>query len=84
MIPLAKPTLGVSAVIATSSDGMIIRQESKYLYGSSATKYVNPDEYRCTLLANNCVRVIANFSVTTNVMNNAPCGIIFNGTLTFE
>ena len=84
MMPLAKPTLGVSAVIATSSDGMIIRQESKYLYGSSATKYVNPDEYRCTLLANNCVRVIANFSVTTNVMNNAPCGIIFNGTLTFE
>lgn len=82
--PLAKPTLGVSSVSCASIQGLMVRQEGKYLYGGTASAYVKPASYTCWLINNNCLSIRAAMGNSTNVLNNAPCGIVISATLTFN
>lgn len=69
-IPLAKPIVGCSGVTVASSDGLIIRQEGSYCYGSTSDTWVKPSSYSATIQGQSCVVVDATFSNTTNVVNN--------------
>lgn len=82
-IPLSKPIAGDPTITVTSVSGFIIRQNGKYTHGSGSTTYVKP---RSITVAKNAfgLRVIATFSSTTNAVNNASCGIAFNGRVAFS
>lgn len=84
VIPLAKPLLGISSVSCASIDGIMVRQEGKYLYGGNATTSVKPSSYTCYIEEDNHVLIQCNMGNATNVLNNAPCGIAFSATLTFN
>lgn len=75
-IPLTKFVLGNPKVTVSSVNGLIIRQNNKYLYGSSATAYAKPVSYTATIRAGQCIYVHADMPNTTNVVNNSACGVI--------
>lgn len=85
IIPLSRPIVGNPTVTVASVEGLIVRQNNKYLYGGSSTKYVKPSRYtaRSTLSAS-CVYVVATMSNATDVTNNSPCGIYANIKITFS
>lgn len=72
---LSRPLVDVSKVTISSAQGFKIRQNGKYLYGSGANTYVAPSSISTTLEGDNILRVVAKFSDTTNVTNNATVGI---------
>lgn len=82
-IPLDRPVLGrVNTVVLTSSPGLMIRQNNKYCYGSSSTKFVSPSSYMAWL-DEGFIRVEAIFKITTNVStNNDSMGVEWEGTIT--
>lgn len=84
IIPLSKPIVGNPTVTVTSVEGLMVRQNNKYLYGGSSTKYVKPSRYtaRSTLGAS-CIYVVATMQNATDVTNNSPCGIYANIKITF-
>lgn len=74
-IPLAKPVIGSSGVVVTSSNGLKIRQNGSYTHGSSSSSYVKPT-YSATLSCDGgIVNVVATLSSTVNAVNEAPCGV---------
>lgn len=76
IIPLSKPIIGNPTVTVTSVGGLMVRQNNKYLYGGSSTKYVKPSKYTIhSTLSGGCIHVFATMSNTTDVTNNSPCGI---------
>ena len=73
-IPLDGSVLSSRSPSISSSTGLKIRQNNKYLYGSGSSTHVYPSSYSATL--DGCwIRVIAKMSNTTNVTNNSSCGI---------
>lgn len=77
VVPLSKPVVGANNVSVWSIDGLIVRQGNKYLFGSSAHKYVQPSTYEATLVMGGmAVNIIAKMPNSTNVVsNNDACGI---------
>lgn len=85
IIPLSKPIVGNPTVTVTSVKGLMVRQNNKYLYGGSSTKYVKPSKYTVhSTLSGGCIHVFATMSNTTDVINNSPCGIYANIKITFS
>lgn len=85
IIPLSKPIVGNPTVTVTSVKGLIVRQNNKYLYGGSSTKYVKPSKYTVhSTLSGGCINVFATMQNTTDVTNNSPCGIYTNIKITFS
>lgn len=83
LVPFAVPILGSPTVTAASISGFVLRQNTQYTHGSGASTYVVPDSYTTAISTFCGVYVVAHFSNTTNVVNNAPIGIYWSGTLTF-
>ena len=83
-VPFTRYIVGSPTVTVASGNGFILRQNNAYTHGSSATVYTKPTSYKATVYANNGVWITATFSNTTNVINNAPIGINWNGTITFS
>lgn len=85
IIPLSKPIIGNPTVTVTSVEGLMVRQNNKYLYGGSSTKYVKPSKYAVhSTLSGGCIHVFATMPNTTDVTNNSPCGIYANIKITFS
>ena len=85
IIPLSKPIVGNPTVTVTSVEGLMVRQNNKYLYGGSSTKYVKPSKYAVhSTLSGGCIHVFATMQNTTDVTNNSPCGIYANIKITFS
>ena len=85
IIPLSKPIIGNPTVTVTSVEGLMVRQNNKYLYGGSSTKYVKPRKYTVrSTLGGSCIHVFATMPNTTDVTNNSPCGIWANIKITFS
>lgn len=85
IIPLSKPIVGNPTVTVTSVEGLMVRQNNKYLYGGSSTKYVKPGKYTIhSTLSGGCIHVFATMPNTTDVTNNSPCGIWANIKITFS
>jgi hypothetical protein len=85
IIPLSKPMIGNPTVTVTSVEGLMVRQNNKYLYGGSSTKYVKPSKYTIhSTLSGGCIHVFATMQNTTDVTNNSPCGIYANIKITFS
>lgn len=82
-VPMARQLIGVKSVSASSLNGFYVRQNGKYLYGGSSSSYVKPSSYSVPSY-NNHVFIRAKFSNNTNAVNNAPCGVYWNGKLTFN
>lgn len=72
-VPLARPYTG--GTVSVTVGGMIIRQQNKYLYGSSSSTEVTPKSYGYSATENG-VRVYCVMKNTTNVTyNNDTCGL---------
>ena len=85
IIPLSKPIIGNPTVTVTSVEGLMVRQNNKYLYGGSSTKYVKPSKYTVhSTLSGGCIHIFATMPNTTDVTNNSPCGIWANIKITFS
>ena len=85
IIPLSKPIVGNPTVTVTSVEGLMVRQNNKYLYGGSSTKYVKPSKYAVhSTLSGGCIHIFATMQNTTDVTNNSPCGIYANIKITFS
>lgn len=85
IIPLSKPMVGNPTITVTSVEGLMVRQNNKYLYGGSSTKYVKPRKYAIhSTLSGGCICVTATMPNTTDVTNNSPCGIWANIKITFS
>lgn len=85
IIPLSKPIIGNPTVTVTSVEGLMVRQNNKYLYGGSSTKYVKPSKYAVhSTLSGGCIHVFATMQNTKDVTNNSPCGIYANIKITFS
>lgn len=80
-IPLGKPVIGNPNVSVSSINGLIIRQNSKYIIKAD---WVQPDRYSAYIRNNNAVSVIAFWNNTTNAENNSPVGIDANIRITFS
>lgn len=84
-IPLSKPAVVVSTIYAESSYGFQLRQNGNYTHGSGASAWAKPSSYECHLAGGgNAITVIAKFTTTTNVVNNAPVGIRWSGVIGFD
>lgn len=85
IIPLSKPIIGNPTITVTSVEGLMVRQNNKYLYGGSSTKYVKPRKYTIhSTLSGGCIHIFATMPNTTDVTNNSPCGIWANIKITFS
>lgn len=80
-IPLGKPVIGNPNVSVSSINGLIIRQNSKYIIKAD---WVQPDRYSAYIRNNNAVSVIAFWNNATNAANNSPVGIDANIRITFS
>lgn len=83
-IPITKPVIGVPTAIATSGSGFVLRQNNTYTHGSASSTYVKPVSYSVESNYNSGFVVTAVFDVTTNVINNNPIGIYWDGTITLS
>ena len=80
-IPLGKPVIGNPNVSVSSINGLIIRQNSKYIIKAD---WVQPDRYSAAVRDNNAIWVIAFWNNATNAANNSPVGIDANIRITFS
>ena len=84
-MPFSRPIMGASGVSVSSIDGLIIRQNNKYLYGSTATVYVKPSSYTSEIVnGGQGVNIRAKMPNTTNVTNNTACAITASIKITFS
>lgn len=87
IVPFAVPILGGATATATSVNGFVLRQNEAYTHGSASDTYIHPDSYSASVSMFCGVYVTAHFSTTAaaiNVVNNAPIGIYWNGTITLS
>lgn len=85
-IPLGKPMVGNPTINVSSvaDGGLRLRQNNAYTHGSSATAYTKPTSYTAvSSYGGSIIRVLATFTNTTNVTNNAPIGIEASLNVTF-
>ena len=80
-IPLGKPVIGNPSVSISSINGLIMRQNSKYIIKAD---WVQPDRYSAAVRDNNAIWVIAFWNNATNAANNSPVGIDANIRITFS
>lgn len=80
-IPLGKPVVGNPSVSISSINGLIMRQNSKYIIKAD---WVQPDRYSAAVRDNNAIWVIAFWNSATNAANNSPVGIDANIRITFS
>ena len=84
-MPFSRPIIGASGVSVSSINGLIIRQNNKYLYGSTATGYVKPSSYTSEIVdGGQGVNIRAKMPNTTNVTNNTACAITASIKITFS
>ena len=84
-MPFSRPIIGASGVSVSSIDGLIIRQNNKYLYGSTATEYVKPSSYTSEIVnGGQGVNIRAKMPNTTNVTNNTACAVTASIKITFS
>ena len=84
-MPFSRPIIGASGVSVSSVDGLIIRQNNKYLYGSTATEYVKPSSYTSEIVnGGQGVTIRAKMPNTTNVTNNTACAVTASIKITFS
>ena len=84
-MPFSRPIMGASGVSVSSVDGLIIRQNNKYLYGSTATVYVKPSSYTSEIVdGGQGVNIRAKMPNTTNVTNNTACAVTASIKITFS
>lgn len=84
-MPFSRPIIGASGVSVSSINGLIIRQNNKYLYGSTATVYVKPSSYTSEIVdGGQGVNIRAKMPNTTNVTNNTACAITASIKITFS
>lgn len=84
-MPFSRPIIGASGVSVSSVNGLIIRQNNKYLYGSTATVYVKPSSYTSEIVdGGQGVNIRAKMPNTTNVTNNTACAITASIKITFS
>ena len=84
-LPLNNPVIGNPTVTIASVNGLCVRQNNKYLYGSSASTFAKPSSYSCTLVnGGNHIKITAKMANTTNVENNSACGIYADIKVTFS
>jgi hypothetical protein len=86
-IPITKPVIGNPKAIATSNNGFVLRQNG-YTHGSDGASnpavYAKPTSYSVESNYNSGFVVTAYFDVATNVENNSPIGIYWDGTITLS
>ena len=86
-IPITKPVIGAPTAIASSDNGFILRQDG-YTHGSdgasSPITYVQPTSYSIDSNYNCGFVVTAYFDNNTNVVNNSPIGVFWNGKITLS
>ena len=86
-IPITKPVIGTPTATATSEKGFILRQNG-YTHGSEGSTnpatYVQPTSYTVDSNYNGGFVVMATFDTTTNVENNSPIGVYWDGTITLS
>ena len=80
-IPLGKPVVGNPTVSVSSINGLMMRQNSKYIIKAD---WVQPDRYSAAVCDNNAISVIAFWNNATNAANNSPVGIDANIRITFS
>lgn len=80
-IPLGKPVIGNPSVSVSSINGLMMRQNSKYIIKAD---WVQPDRYSAAVRDNNAIWVIAFWNNATNAANNSPVGIDANIRITFS
>ena len=84
-VPIGVPIIGNPTVSVSSINGLQVRQNNKYLYGSSATAFAKPSSYTASVVnTKSGIQVIAKMPNTTNVINNEACGIYASIKLTFS
>ena len=84
-MPFSRPIIGASGVSVSSVNGLIIRQNNKYLYGSTATEYVKPSSYTSEIVdGGQGVNIRAKMPNTTNVTNNTACAVMASIKITFS
>lgn len=82
-IPIDRPILGSPTITASTVKGFKVRQNSKYLYGSSANTYAKPSSYKLVSYKYGpFITIFAVFSNTTNVENNSATGLNWSGKIT--
>lgn len=86
-VPITKPVIGVPSATATSDNGFILLQNG-YTHGSngagSPVVYVKPTSYSVRRNYNSGFVVTAYFDVATDVTNNSPIGIYWDGIITLS
>lgn len=83
-VALSKPMVGVSSVAVTSGSGLTIRQNEKYLYGSSGSTAAKPNSYTVYVQNVDFLGIAATFGNATNVTNNSALGVVANINITFS
>lgn len=84
IVPRCKPLAGSGITVSAANvKGFVLRQGGKYTHGSANDTYVADCTLSATLYAHGYTLVKATFTDATNVTNNAPIGVTWNGTLTF-
>lgn len=86
-IPITKPVIGSPTATASSNNGFILRQNG-YTHGSEGSTtpatYVKPTSYHIDTNYNSGFIVTAVFDNATNVSNNSPIGVYWDGTITLS
>lgn len=82
-IPLYKPVVGGPTITAATGDGMIVRCNGKFAYGSSDSNKIRPASYVVSRTTT-CIRIRAEFGNTTNATANTAIGVYWHGTITFS
>lgn len=85
LIPLSRPIMS-TLVSISSINGLTIRQNGKYIYGSTASKPIKPSSYTATVIGGrNGLNVRAKMGIDsngftdtdiTNIVNNDTCAIM--------
>ena len=85
IVPISVPIIGNPTVSVSSINGLQVRQNNKYLYGSSATTWAKPSSYTASVVdMKSGIQVVAKMSNATNVINNDACGIYASIKITFS
>lgn len=86
-IPITKPVIGSPRAVASSDKGFILRQNG-YTHGcdgaTTPATYVKPTSYHIDSNFNSGFIITAIFDTTTNVENNSPIGVYWDGTITLS
>lgn len=93
LIPLSRPIMS-TLVSISSINGLTIRQNGKYIYGSTASKPIKPSSYTATVIGGrNGLNVRAKMGIDSNgftdtdiknIVNNDTCAITASIKITFS